>query len=210
MTGPSTADRARRDAPACVRRDLPLLWIDVRFASATLKRHPDAAVLAADGSATAVVDRVEDELHGEATRYRHALWACIAVGLMPFLLAAFAWSGMYWLPVRIPWYPFERGLYGLPWLSLYEWFAYLFLAVFFAYAIALIAESAASTHRLSADYHRLVDAGARAREDFAREVASAKRPRTELVLRRSAVFADYLPLLDTPTTRPAPSEKDAG
>jgi hypothetical protein len=196
VNGSAPEERARRDAPDTVKRELAMLWIDARLAGSTMKRRPDAAVLASDAAASAVVDRVEDELHGEATRYRHALWACIAVALMPVALAIFAWSGLYWLPVRILWTPFERGSYGLPWLSLYEWIAYLCLAAFFAYGFALIAESHGSTRRLSADYHRLADTDAASRELFAREVVSAKRRRTELVLRTSRVFADYPALLD--------------
>lgn len=197
----STADqRAERDAPRSILKDLRYLWIDVRLAHATMKRRPAQATLAAASDAPAVVDRIEQELHGEAVRYRHALWACVAVCLMPFALAAFAWSGLYWLPVRIYWVPFERGYYGLPWFSLYEWLAYLLLAAFFAYGAALVAESNESTRRLSADYHRLADADAAGRDGFAREVVSAKRQRTALVLRNSPVFAEYPPLLDALTT----------
>lgn len=192
----SAEDRALRDSPACVLQDLPLLWIDVRCASSTMKRRPDAEILAADADTAAVIDRVEDELHDEAQRYRRALWACVAVCTMPFLLAGLAWSGLYWLPVRIIWMPFERGYYGLPWLSLYEWIAYLFLTAFFVYGSALISESRSATHRLSADYHRLADAEPLARERFALEVVSAKRQRTELVMRHSPAFAEYRPLLD--------------
>ncbi len=203
MSTPAPEERARRDAPKTVKRDLAMLWIDARLAGSTMKRRPDAAVLAADAAPSAVVDRVEDELHGEATRYRHALWACIGVALMPVALAILAWSGLYWLPVRILWTPFERGSYGLPWLSLYEWIAYLCLAAFFAYGVALIADSHGSTRRLSADYHRLADTDAESRERFAREVVSAKRRRTELVLRTSRVFADYSPLLDAAAEKAA-------
>jgi hypothetical protein len=203
-------DLDRRDTPARMRRDLALLWIDSRSAGATMKRRPDADVIAAPANTPAVIGRIEDELHGEARRYSSALWSCIAIGLMPFALAALGWSGMYWLPVRIVWYPFERGLYGLPWLSLYEWLAYLFLAAFFAYGFALISESRASTRRLSADYYRLVDADESARQRFAVEVVSAGRARTELVLRGSREFAEYPPLLDELRPVSATAEQDAG
>ena len=174
-----------------------------------MKRRPDADVLAASSDAGAVVDRVEDELHGEATRYRHTLWAALAVGLMPFLLAALGWSGMYVLPVRIPWYPFERGVYGLPWLSLYEWIAYLLLAAFFAFGFALIAEGRASARRLSADYFRILDADTGTRDSLAYAVVSAGRQRTELVLRNSDVFEMYPPLLDAMMASAARAETGA-
>lgn len=196
MSDSPAGARARRDTPASVRADLAFLWIDVRLAGATMKRRPDALTAAASADAPALIERVEDELHGEARRYHHALWACVAVCMMPFLLAGFAWSGLYWLPVRIYWVPFERGEYGLPWFSLYEWIAYLLLAAFFAYGYALVSESSGSTRRLSADYHRLADADPAGRDEYAREVVSAKRQRTELVLRNSPVFAEYPPLLD--------------
>ena len=119
-----------------MKRDLAMLWIDARLAGSTMSGAP-MPPSRPDAAPSAVVERVEDELHGEATRYRHALWACIGVALMPVALAILAWSGLYWLPVRILWTPFERGSYGLPWLSLYEWIAYLCLAAFFAYGFAL-------------------------------------------------------------------------
>lgn len=188
--------RERRDDAVCVMQDLPLLWIDARCAGATMKRRPDALVSAASSEPAAVVDRIETELHGEATRYRHALWACVAVSVMPAALAMLAWSGLYWLPVRIMWFPFERGYYGLPWFSLYEWVAYLMLAAFFAYGFALIAESKASTHRLSADYRRLAEGSAEFRAEVVESVVATKADRTSLVLRRSRPFAEYIPLLD--------------
>jgi hypothetical protein len=216
VSGSAGYDSTRRDDPALVKRDLSLLWIDARVAESTMKRRPDADVAAADGAADAVVDRVESELHGEATRYRRALWACVAVCIMPVALAGFLWSGMYWLPVRIMWTPFERGTYGLPLLSLYEWLAYLLLAVFLVYGCALIAESSSSTHRLSADYRRLADADADGRIAFARSVVRQGLDRTSLVMHKSKVFSAYASLLDAWTADPAgacstlsPAEADA-
>jgi|GEM_PF-2583547 len=196
MSSLTAEERVRRDAPKRVRKDLSLLWIDARCAAATMKRKPDLEVLAADAGVSAVIERIETELHGEAQRYHRALWACISVALMPLVLAGVAWSGLYILPVRILWVPFERGVYNLPWLSLYEWIAYLLLAAFFAYGFALVAESRLSTHRLSADYRRIADADAGQRDAFAREVVCERRQRTEHVIRTSSVFAAYRPLLD--------------
>ena len=196
MTGLLPEAHTRRDDAVCVLQDLPLLWIDARCASATMKRRPSAEVLAASGDPADVVDRIETELHGEAVRYRHALWACIAVCIMPVALSGLAWSGLYWLPVRIMWFPFDRGMYGLPWLSLFEWVAYLFLAAFFAYGFFLIAESHGSTNRLSADYRRLAETDEAGRAAFAREVSANKLERTALVMRKSAIFSEYPPLLE--------------
>lgn len=197
MTAELTAEkRARRDDAVCVLQDLPLLWIDARCAGATMKRRPDPHVDEASAEPAAIVDRVETELFGEAGRYRQALWACIAICVMPPVLAMFAWSAMYWLPVRIMWFPFERGFYGLPWLSLYEWVAYLLLAVFFIFGFALIAESSASTRRLSADYRRLAEATPEGRAAIVESVRAARADRTELVLRNSKPFSAYRDLLD--------------
>jgi len=126
------------------------------------------------------------------------LWigARLAVGVMPFALAILMWAGLCVLPVRIAWFPFERGYYGLPWLSLYEWFAYLFLAAFFAVGFALIAASASSSRRLSADYRRLAAADADVSVELAEAVARRELARTSLVMRNSPALADYAALLD--------------
>ena len=187
---------ARRDDPRIVKRDLAFLWADVRFAGPTMKHRPDRHVSAASSEARDVIDRIETELAGEATRYRYALYACIAVCIMPVALSGLAWSGLYLLPFSVPWFPFERGMYGLPWLSLFEWVAYLFLALFFVVGFALVAESHGATRRLSADYHRLADADEDDRREFASEVATARRARTERVMRSSGVFSEYVALLD--------------
>jgi hypothetical protein len=213
--GPAGPARHDRELKA-IRRDLPFLWIDARIAHATMKHRPDAAVEAASASPRDVVERVEHELAGEATRYRYAFYACIGVCLMPFLLSGLAWSALYWLPVTIFWFPFERGYYGLPWLSLYEWVAYLFLALFFVAGFALVVESHYATRRLSADYRRLADADEAGRRSFAAAVLRAGLARTELVLRSSAVFAEYVPALEEygPDSAGAPlagtASKEAG
>ena len=200
--------RDGRDEPRAVRRDLRYLWADVRLAHSMMKRRPDAGVQAASAAAGDVVDRIESELAGEAARYRYALYACIAVCLMPILLSGLAWSALYWLPVTIFWFPFERGYYGLPWLSLYEWIAYLFLALFFVFGFALVAESHGATRRLSADYRRLANADESGRRDFAAAVRRAALARTELVLRSSRVFAEYVAVLDALV--PEPPSVNAG
>ena len=209
MSGGTSAMRDTRDART-VRRDLRYLWIDVRFAGSTMKYPPDPATETASSDAGAVIGRIETELAGEATRYRYALYACIAVILMPGLLAAFAWSGLYWLPVRIMWFPFERGYYGLPWLSLYEWVAYLLLSVFFVVGFTLVAQSHGATRRLSSDYHRLAEAGEAERAAFVSAVRDSSAPRAELVMRSSRVFAPYRDLLAAGDAGAAPPVADGG
>ena len=192
--------REGRDDARTIARDLRFLWIDVRFAGSAMKHRPDAEVQAASASPGDVVDRIEHELAGEAARYRYALYACIAVCVMPLALSGLAWSALYWLPVTIFWFPFERGYYGLPWLSLYEWVAYLFLALFFVFGFALVAESHGATRRLSADYRRLADAAEDGRRDFVSAVRHSGLARTELVLRSSGVFSEYASALAEPVT----------
>jgi hypothetical protein len=197
--------RPDRDDARIVKRDLRYLWIDVRFAHSAMKHRPADETVAASGAPHEVVDRIESELAGEANRYRWALYACIAVALMPAILSGVAWSALYWLPVTIFWFPFDRGYYGLPWLSLYEWTAYLFLALFFAFGFALVAESHGATRRLSADYHRLADADDPARADLAAEVRRGGLARTELMMRSSGVFTPYVALLDAVPATAAPA-----
>ena len=205
--------RTGRDEPGAIRRDLRFLWADVRLAHSMMKYRPDAAVEAASADPHDVVDRIEGELAGEAARYRYALYACIGVCMMPIALSGLAWSALYWLPVTIFWFPFERGYYGLPWLSLYEWLAYLLLALFFAFGFALVAESHGATRRLSADYRRLAQADEDRRRDFAKAVRCAGLARTELVLRSSGVFSEYIELLDSapaPGIAQVPADGPAG
>jgi len=202
------AARTRRDMPRITRRDLRYLWIDVRFAASAMKHKPDPEIEAASALPADVVDRIETELAGEADRYRYALYACIAVILMPGALAALAWSGLYWLPRRIMWLPFERGFYGLPWLSLYEWVAYLLLALFFVVGFALVGLSPDATRRLSADYRRLSAADETGRTALATAVRGAGLARTELVMRSSRVFAEYPAALDAVVPAPAIATED--
>jgi hypothetical protein len=188
--------RENRDEPSVVRRDLKYLWADARYAGPTMKHRPDPEVEAASAAPGDVVDRIETELAGEAMRFRYALYASIAAILAPVLLSWLAWSALYWLPVTVFWFPFERGYYGLPWLSLYEWMAYLLLALFFAFGFALVAESHGAVRRLSADYRRLASADDAERRAFVAAIRDGGLARTELVLRGSGVFSEYVGLLD--------------
>jgi len=194
--------------PRAVARDLRYLWIDVRVAGSTMKHKPDTATEAASADPADIVDRIETELAGEATRYRYALYASIAVIVMPAALAAFAWSGLYWLPVRIMWFPFERGYYGLPWLSLYEWVAYLLLAVFFVVGFALVSLSHGATRRLSSDYRRLAAADDIARVSLVAAVRAANLKRTELLMRSSSVLAPYRDAFEALDAVPAVADAD--
>ena len=139
--------------------------------------------------------RLDAELAGEASRYRALFAAMVAVLLMPGLLAGFLWSGLYWLPVRIPWYPFFRGEYGLPWLSLFEWLAFLCLAAFLAYGWALLRTSREETRRMSADLAVIGSARCGEREAIAHETIDGHYPRAELLLRKASPLSAYRTLL---------------
>lgn len=166
------------------------------FTIRTLMRYaPDAEWAKLSPEPRELLTRLDVELAEEAARYRALFAAMLAVLLMPGLLAAFLWSGMYWLPVRIPWYPFFRGEYGLPFLSLFEWIAFLLLAVFLVYGWALLRTSRFRTRRMAADMGVLRSADPDARRAFAREVLSGHYPRIEILLRTAPPLSAYRPLL---------------
>jgi hypothetical protein len=177
------------------RSDLRLLRIYAFTIPTVMRYKPDTAWSELSPQPQQLLARLDAELAGEASRYRALFAAMIAVLLMPALLAAFLWSGLYWLPVRIPWYPFFRGEYGLPWLSLFEWLAFLFLALFLVYGWALLRTSREETRRMAADLAVLASAGSNERDGFAREALVGHYPRAELLLRKAAPLSPYRELL---------------
>jgi hypothetical protein len=160
-----------------------------------MRYKPDPAWAQLSAEPSQVLGRLDAELAGEASRYRRLFAACVAVLLMPGLLAAFLWSGLYWLPVRILWFPFFRGEYGLPWFSLFEWLAFLCLTGFLAYGWALLRTSRRETRRMAADLAVIGAATTEEREAIAREAIAGDHPRAELLLRRAAPLAAYRDLL---------------
>jgi hypothetical protein len=178
-----------------VRGDLRLLRIYALTIPTVMRYTPDPEWAQLSQEPDKLLARLDAELAGEASRYRALFVACVAVLLMPGLLGAFLWSGLYWLPVRILWFPFFRGEYGLPWLSLFEWLAFLFLAVFLAYGWWLLRISHAETRRMSADLAVIGGAEPGKRDAIAREARVGDYPRAALLLRRAAPLSAYRELL---------------
>jgi len=178
-----------------VRGDLRFLGIYVYTVKRAMSYRPHKEAVAADSSAGAVVERVERGLAGEAVRYRSIGWAILALLVAPLLLSALLWTAMYWLPVRILWLPFERGMYGLPYLSLFEWFAYLIIAAYFVVAWGYLRTSYDETARLGTEFRRLHDATPEFCEQVAEVVRLGDFPRTRFILLRSKFFAAYAEIL---------------
>jgi len=177
------------------RSDLRMLRIYALTIPTLMRYKPDLEWAKLSPEPALLLARLDTELAGEAARYRALFAAMIAVLLMPGLLAMFLWSGLYWLPVRIPWYPFFRGEYGLPFLSLFEWLAFLLLAVFLVYGWALLRTSRARTRCMAADLMVLSAAVPSAQEAFAREALAGHYPRVEILLRKAAPLMPYRVLL---------------
>jgi len=186
------------DSPRRVRRDLRFVRWYAYTVRHVITRYDDGVDAGQDAQRPAeLLSRVEIEVAAECRRMRIMFRAIIAVLLMPMLLAGFLWSGLYWLPVRIPWFPFERGSYGLPLLSLFEWLAFLMLAAFLTGSLAVIIEGFASTRRVSTDYRLLGEASAADRAAIAAEARSGAYPRCAYLLSRAKPFADYAPLMSS-------------
>jgi phytoene dehydrogenase-like protein len=183
-----------------VRGDLRFLRIYALTIPTVMRYSPDAAWAALSPEPGELLARLESELAGEASRYRALLVACVAVLLMPGLLAAFLWSGLYWLPLNVVWQPFYRGEHGLPWLSLFEWLAFLLLAAFLVYGWALLRTSRTETRRMAADLAVVGSAPDTQREAIAREASAGNHPRAELLLRRAAPLSVYRELLSESTS----------
>lgn len=178
-----------------VRSDLRFLRIYVYTVKRAMSYRPHEEASVADPSAKAVVDRVELGLAGEAARYRAIGWTILVLLVAPLLLSVLLWTAMYWLPVRILWLPFERGMYGLPYLSLFEWFAYLILAAYFVVAWGYLLTSYDETSRLGTEFRRLEAATPEFREQVAGTIRCGGFPRTQFVLSRSSAFREYAALL---------------
>lgn len=184
------------DSPRKVRRDLHFLRWYAHTVKHVMKRYRDApTAIGGDRSPETLLASVEREVAAECHRMRAMFGAILAVALMPILLAAFLWSGMYWLPVRILWFPFERGAYGLPLFSLYEWLAFLFLAAFVAYASVMLAGGLDSTRRVSTDFRQLRDASPAEQAAISHVAASGGFPRATFLLGRALPFVAFRPLL---------------
>jgi len=178
-----------------VRRDLRFLRLYVFTVPTVMKYPKDPECEGAAARPGDILSRVESGLSGEADRYRIAGWSILAIVLMPALVAAFLWYAMYWLPVTIYWWPFDRGLYGLPFFSLYEWVCFLLLAAYFAVTWAVLRTSRTETRRLAVDYCRLAAADDSLRSGIATEVGSGSYPRASFVLRTAKPFSAYAPLI---------------
>lgn len=184
------------DSPRRVRSDLRFIRWYAHTVPHVIRRYRDDAI-ACDPlwSPEELLTSIEVEVAAECRRMRIMFRAILAVVLMPILLGGFLWSGLYWLPVTVLWLPFERGVYGLPWFSLFEWLAFLMLATFLAGSLAVIVEGFASTRRVSTDYRRLEDAPAEERSEIADAARSGNFPRGEYLLGHAKPFAAYAALL---------------
>jgi len=198
------------DSPRRIRRDLRFVrWYAYTIRHVIRRYRRDVETTGEQRLPAHLLARVEVEVAAECRRMRIMFRAIVAVLLMPMVLAGLLWSGLYWLPVRIMWFPFERGIYGLPMFSVFEWLAFLMLALFLAGSLAVIVEGLASTRRVSIDYGLLVDASAEERVAIAQEAQSGAYPRSAYLLGRAQAFADYAPLMSAPDTRSADPEAAA-
>ena len=189
------SSREKASIPRRSGRDMLMLRGYVYTVPTVMRYRPDAERERASAAPADVVARLEGELASELARYRQVMWSILAVLLMPGLVAIFFWSAMYWLPVRIYWWPFERGNYGLPLLSLYEWFCFLLLAAYFAYTMAVLRVSREGTRRMGVDYRRLAASSPDQQAEVAEIVRSGSFPRVAYTLSRSREFVSYRPLL---------------
>jgi len=129
------------DSPRRIRRDLRFVrWYAYTIRHVIRRYRRDVETTGEQRLPAHLLARVEVEVAAECRRMRIMFRAIVAVLLMPMVLAGLLWSGLYWLPVRIMWFPFERGIYGLPMFSVFEWLAFLMLALFLAGSLAVIVE----------------------------------------------------------------------
>jgi len=192
----ATDETGLDSSPRQVRRDLRFVRIYALQTDRVLRYSAHEETLLASEEPIATANRIERELAGEARRYRLAGACILALLAVPPMLAAFLWSGMYWLPVRIYWWPFERGNYGLPFLSLFEWLCYLLVAAYFVVTVPLLFESRQKTRKLGTDLRRVRDASVEQTSALAEVVVQGSHPRTESLLRHSRAFSSYAALLD--------------
>lgn len=181
-------------APERVRADLRYLWPDLQRPGMILRWASDPVVAAAPSEPPALFERVERGLAEAADRYRKILATGTALLLMPFGLAWLMYSGLFVLPHDV-YSPFFRGVH-VPTVSLYEFAAFLLLAVALGYAAHVAFESAGTLSRLSADLRRLREADDEQRAGFAAEALTGRWPRTTALLLRGAQFARYRALIE--------------
>lgn len=155
---PSSEARDQATRARHIRGDLRFLRLYTLATRRVMRYKPHPESVSASEDPHAVADRIEAGLAGEARRYRLLGWSMLAVIVAPVLLSGILWSGTYWLPVRIYWWPFERGNYGLPFFSLFEWLAFMLVAAYFVVAWGLLVASYAETCKLGTEYRRLADA----------------------------------------------------
>jgi hypothetical protein len=185
------AARARR-----LRGDLRFLRVYALTTKRVMRYRPHADAVTASEAPGAIAERIEAGLAGEARRYRLMGWCVVAVIVGPVLLSGFLRSAMYWLPVSIYWWPFARGNYSLPYLSLFEWLSYPLIVAYFAVAWGLLAASHAETRKLGTEYRRLADAPAANSAGIADALADGGHPRAQFVVRHSPPFSAYVELMD--------------
>ena len=194
VDGPASK-QARGDTPRRIRGDLRFLRMYVYTIPRTLGyRAPAGEDL--NVSPAESVERIEGGLAIEARRYRLCALSVGALLLSMPILIAVLWSGMWWLPVQIYWWPFERGNYGLPFLSLFEWMAYLLLAAYAAITLGILQGGLMRTRCLGAEYRRLRDADPEWRDEIVRRVSAGDAPRTAFLLRKASVFSAYREAID--------------
>ena len=189
----SSAQSPRRQASRerRIRGDLRFLRLYVYTVDRVRRYPPHKVALAASEAPGEVADRVEEALAGEAGRYRAMGWCVLALLASLPLVAAFLWSGMFWLPISIYWWPFERGAYGLPFFSLYEWMSYLALAAYFVVNAGLLYTSHDVTGQLGTEYRRLLVATPEQAMAYAAAFTDGAHPRAAYVLGASRVFSEY-------------------
>lgn len=192
----ATDDARLVSSPRTLRRDLRFVRIYAFQTDRVLRYSAHEETLGASDEPLAVADRIERGLAGEARRYRLVGWCILALLAVPPLLSGFLWSAMYWLPIRIYWWPFDRGNYGLPFFSLFEWLLYLVVAAYFVITVPLLFESRTETRKLGTDLRRVRDASTAEKNALAKVIAEGAHPRTESLVRHSKAFSAYAPLLD--------------
>jgi hypothetical protein len=186
--------REARDMAALTRHlrgDLRFLRLYTLATRRVMRYKPHPESVSASEDPGAIADRIEAGLAGEARRYRLLGWSILAVIVAPVVLSGILWSGTYWLPVRIYWWPFERGNYGLPFFSLFEWLAFLLVAAYFVVAWALLVASYADTCKLGTEYRRLADATGDTQAGIAEALGDGTHPRALFVAQHAPVFSAY-------------------
>ena len=188
---PSSAARDQATRARHIRGDLRFLRLYTLATRRVMHYKPHPECVSASEDPHAVADRIEAGLAGEARRYRLLGWSILAVIVAPVVLSGILWSGTYWLPIRIYWWPFERGNYGLPFFSLFEWLAFMLVAAYFVVAWGLLVASYAETCKLGTEYRRLADATGDTQTGIAEALGDGEHPRALYVAQHAPVFSAY-------------------